>query len=170
MSEALFAALALLAVIGALTLVAAPRPWPALLGLLGVSLAVGAILVGLGAVFLAAVQILVSSGLVVALWLFVVQLGEAPAGGPSSGRHPLTKTFVGVSAAAGLAAAAFVLRPVAEGAHGAEAGRSVPDEFGGVERVGAMLFGEFPVALGVLGVLLLAAWVGSLLLVQRNEP
>lgn len=169
MSGFVFLVFGALAVAGAVALVVSPRPWLGLLGLLTCCLALGAIFVGLDAVFLGAVQILVSTGIVATLWSFVVQLGEGRDGRPSAGRHPYTKAFITLSAMALGAVAAFTLWSSRGEAWLPEGPAALPRGFGGVERVAAALLGNYAVALELLGLILLAAWVGSLVLAQRSE-
>lgn len=149
----------LLALAGALGVVLARRPVHAALALLIHTLSIAALFVVLSAELVAMSQVVIYSGAIVVLFLFVVAL--LPTGGfegpPSAGR-----------AAAALMVAALLL-----GTLGVVIGVGAPPASGSmdgsVESVGRALFGPLLVPFELTAPLLLVAIIGAVVLWRRQE-
>ena len=149
-----------LALVSGLGVVLARRPVHAVVSLLAHSLAVAALFLMLSAELVALGQVLIYSGAIVVLFLFVVAL--LPAGGAEvpvgSGR-----------ALAAIATAGVLLVALAAGlVAGVPASATAP--VGGIEAVGRSLFGPLIVPFELTGPLLLVAIVGAVAIWRRQEP
>jgi len=149
----------LVALVSAVWLVLARRPVHGAVGLLGHSLALAGLYLLLGAELVAMGQVLIYSGAIVVLFLFVVAL--MPAGGaedaPDIGR-------IGTAAVGGgaiLLALAFAVGAVTPTASDATAG--------GVVDVARSLFGSLIVPFELTAPLLLVAIVGAVAIWRRQE-
>lgn len=150
-----------LALASALAVVLARRPVYAAMALLAHSLSLAGLFAVLGASLVAVGQVLIYSGAIVVLFLFVVTL--LPTGGkelgPSGSRLASALVGGGAMLAALLAAAAGGI-PLARG-----------PEPAGVEAVGRSLFlSPLVVAFELTAPLLLAAIVGAVVIWRRHEP
>jgi NADH-quinone oxidoreductase subunit J len=150
---------AALTIIGALGVVLARRPVHAALALLGHTLALAGLFVVMSAELVAMGQIVIYSGAIVVLFLFVVAL--LPAGG-----------FEG-ALGSGRGAAALVMVAVILGtlgvAIGAGAPRAVSTLDHSVEAVGLALFGPLIVPFELTAPLLLVAVIGAVVIWRRQE-
>lgn len=130
------------------------------MGLLVHSLSLAALFAILAAEMVAVGQLIIYSGAIVVLFLFVVTL--LPAGGreltPSGGRIAAALAAAG-ALLAGLAAALSVALPAAP--------LTGP---GGVDAVGRVLFGPLIVSFELTVPLLLVAIVGAVVIWRRHEP
>jgi NADH-quinone oxidoreductase subunit J len=157
-----FYACALLALAGALGVVASKNPIRGAMGLLLLILSVAGLFLALHAQFLAAIQLIVYAGAIVILFLFVIMLLGPSASTPSDQRGIAARVFGG--GLFGLAGLAVLWRVVAA-AH--EAHRVMPmaqadDSFGGIDAFGTALFAD---ALG----LLMVAVVGALAVARGRQ-
>jgi NADH-quinone oxidoreductase subunit J len=163
--EALFWPLLLgcvVAIASALGVVLARRPVYAAIFLLLHSLSLAALFGLLSAAMVAVGQIVIYSGAIVVLFLFVVTL--LPTGGrelaPGGGRFAaalVAAAGVLVALAAALAAGAMPAAP------------ATPGDLS-VQAVGSALFGTLLVAFELTAPLLLVAIVGSVVIWRRHEP
>jgi NADH-quinone oxidoreductase subunit J len=150
----------LVAVSSALWVVLARRPVHGAVGLLGHSLALAGLYLLLGADLVAMGQVLIYSGAIVVLFLFVVAL--MPAGGaegaPSFGR--LAAAAIGCGAI--LLALAFVVGTISPGAS--------DSQVGGVVEIGRALFApdRLLLAFELTAPLLLVAIVGAVAIWRRQ--
>lgn len=150
----------LLALASALAVVLVRRPVYAAVGLLVHSLSLAALFAILAAGMLAVGQLVIYSGAIVVLFLFVVTLLPQAGGDPR-----LRGSRVAAACLAGgalLAAFAAVL------AGGAPLAGAATD--GGPLEVGRALFGPLLVAFELTAPLLLVAIIGSVAIWRRHEP
>jgi NADH-quinone oxidoreductase subunit J len=150
------------AIASALGVVLARRPVYAAIFLLVHSLSLAALFGLLAAALVAVGQIIIYSGAIVVLFLFVVTL--LPSGGrelaPTSGRR----------AAALVAAAAVLVALAASVSIGAiPSGPATPGDLS-VAAVGHALFGPLLVAFELTAPLMLVAMVGAVVIWRRHEP
>jgi NADH-quinone oxidoreductase subunit J len=154
---AIGSAVALLSAIG---VIAARRPVHAVVALLAHSLAIAALFLMLAADLVAIGQILIYSGAIVVLFLFVVALlPSGGAEGPIGGGRILAAIIAGGVLFAALAAGFAAGIPLARGA-----------AVGGVEAIGRSLFGTLLVPFELTAPLLLVAIIGAVALWRRQEP
>lgn len=150
---------AALTIIGALGVVLARRPVHAALALLGHTLGLAGLFVILSAELVAMGQVVIYSGAIVVLFLFVVAL--LPTGG-----------FEG-ALGSGRAAAALIMVAIVLGTLGTVIGAGAPLASGvldhSVESVGRALFGPLIVPFELTAPLLLVAVVGAVVIWRRQE-
>ena len=150
----------LVAVLSALAVILVHRPVYAAIALLVHSLSLAALFGMLSAAMVAVGQLIIYSGAIVVLFLFVVTL--LPTGGRelAPGR---SRVLMGIIAAASLlvalAASFSVAVPLAV---------TAPDL--GVAAIGRALFGPLIVAFELTAPLLLVAMVGAVVIWRRHEP
>ena len=149
------------ALVSALLVVLARRPVHAVLALLAHSLSIAALYMILGADMVAMGQILIYSGAIVVLFLFVVAL--LPQGGtegdPGAGRV-VGGLFAGGALLVGIAAWLAMAGPLPPSA--ASAG-------GNVAEIGRSLFGKLIVPFELTAPLLLVSIVGAVAIWRRQE-
>lgn len=154
-----------IALVGALGVVLARRPVHAVVALLGHSLAIAALFVILAADLVALGQVLIYSGAIVVLFLFVVAL--LPEGGAEEPLHSGRVISAVIAAGALLAALATGLAVAAPPAP--SGGVVTPTTFG-VEAIGRSLFGPLIVPFELTAPLLLVAIIGAVAVWRRQEP
>jgi NADH-quinone oxidoreductase subunit J len=164
-----FYACALLAVAGAVGVVASKNPIRGAMGLLLLILSVAGLFLALHAQFLAAIQLIVYAGAIVILFLFVIMLLGPSASTPSDQRGIAARVFGG--GLFGLAGLAVLWRVVAA-AH--EAHRVMPmpqpdDSFGGIDAFGTALFADALVPFELSSGLLMVAVVGALAVARGRQ-
>lgn len=133
--------------------------------MIGCFVGVAALFIGLNAYFIGTVQILVYTGAIMVLFLFIIMLLDVKAEERKI-MHPVTLGGGALAGAAFLAVAWQVLR-------GFEPGRAGPPELApehanDVMRVGQVLFTEFHFPLQMVAVLLLVATVGVVVLSKKE--
>ncbi|HYU18344.1 MAG TPA: NADH-quinone oxidoreductase subunit J [Chloroflexota bacterium] len=147
------------ALVSGLAVVLARRPVHSVVGLLVHSLAIASLFLLLAADLVAIGQVLIYSGAIVVLFLFVIAL--LPAGGaegPIGSGRALSAVLAAGALLAALAAGLSASLPAATG-------RSV----GGVEAIGRSLFGPLVVPFELTAPLLLVAIVGAVAIWRRQE-
>jgi len=153
-----FAVCAILALTGAITVVAARSPIRCAVGLLATILGIAGLYLRLDAQFLAAIQVIVYAGAVVVLFVFVIML-LGPDGGssPAEARAWLASRVGGTLAVILAASAMFLVFPEEP------AGRMAPvdPQYGTVEAVGRQLFTDGLVPFELATALLLVAVIGA---------
>jgi NADH-quinone oxidoreductase subunit J len=164
-----FYACALLALAGALGVVASKNPIRGAMGLLLLILSVAGLFLALHAQFLAAIQLIVYAGAIVILFLFVIMLLGPSASTPHDQRGIAARVFGG--GLFGLAGLAVLWRVVAA-AH--EAHRVMPmaqpdDSFGGIDAFGTALFADALVPFELSSGLLMVAVVGALAVARGRQ-
>jgi NADH-quinone oxidoreductase subunit J len=150
----------LLALASALSVVLVRRPVYAAVGLLVHSLSLAALFAMLAASLVAVGQVIIYSGAIVVLFLFVVTL--LPTGGAELA--PGSNRVASALVAGGALLAAFAA------ALAAGVPAAVPTAVGSVEDVGRALFGPLLVAFELTAPLLLVAIVGAVAIWRRHEP
>ncbi len=153
-----FAVCAIVALSGAITVVAARSPIRCAVGLLATILGIAGLFLKLDAQFLAAIQVIVYAGAVVVLFVFVIML-LGPDGGSSPGEaRSWLASRVGGSLAVVLAAATiFLLFP--EDSSGPMS--PVDPQYGSVEAVGGQIFTDGLVPFELATALLIVAMIGA---------
>lgn len=163
---ALFAAFALLALIGAIRVVTASDPFISALALLFNFVSLGALYLLLDQPFVAISQVLVYAGAVVVLFLFVIAfLGDRRELGEDA-RH--LRGLRPISILAGLAMGGLLLGIALYAAMPEGAEQLPPTEagfsFGGAQAVGEVFLGRYLVAFEVTSLVLLVAAIGGIVL------
>ena len=127
--------------------------------------------VQLGALFVGAVLIIVYSGAILVLFLFVIMLlnlrGDEDLGAPSSPVSQLTKYIVSIGI---IAEFAFVIWSTVFSTSistGIIAG--VSDNFGSTEQVAKLLYGRYLYPFELTSILLLAAIVGAVVIARKEN-
>jgi NADH-quinone oxidoreductase subunit J len=162
-----FYAFAFLAVFSAVAMVGFVRNVVAgAMSLVVTMISLAGIYVLLRAEFVAAIQIMVYAGAIVVVFLFVIMLLNLRADGFAPPRRGAT-LWKGVGAAgAVLVTAIFALRLPEVMPEAAEA--PLPAGFGGYRAVGIALYTDYVVAVEIVGLILLAAIVGAVVLAKRK--
>jgi NADH-quinone oxidoreductase subunit J len=149
------------ALISALMVVLARRPVHAVVALLAHSLAIAALYMILGADMVAMGQILIYSGAIVVLFLFVVAL--LPQGGTEG--DPGVGRVLG-----GLVAGGALLAGIAAWlAFGGTLPPAAPNAGGNVVEIGRSLFGRLTIPFELTAPLLLVSIVGAVAIWRRQE-
>ncbi|MFQ5352443.1 MAG: NADH-quinone oxidoreductase subunit J [Candidatus Binatia bacterium] len=164
MSETLFFVLSGLAVASALGVITRPNPVHSALCLVATLFLLAVFYVALEAHLVAAFQIIVYTGAVMVLFLFVITLLNLH-GDAGEARHPVRRLLAyGVAATLAVTVATVLWRAPLEAASGARVGPA----FGTTRAVAQMLFTDYLVAFELTSVLLLVAIVGAVVLAQRD--
>ncbi|MEM1043929.1 MAG: NADH-quinone oxidoreductase subunit J [Bacteroidota bacterium] len=163
----LFFVFAVLALVGALGMLIARNPVVSALWMVMNLFSIACLYLTLNAQFIALIQILVYAGAIMVLFLFVIMLlnlGEVP-------RIPAFDWRKGVTFLLGVAVLAQILYVVALGLDVAPAVAVTEAEEaanGTAAAVGVVLFTRYAFALQIIGVLLLAATIGAVLLAKKR--
>ena len=163
MSFLLFAALAIVALIGAVGVVLSRNAVHSALYLLLNFATFAAMYIMLGAQFLGVVQIVVYAGAIVVLFLFVVMLIGGEIGDIRSKSRSYTRIVASIAVAAFLLALIFVI------------GQSLPPDAipqgapdnGSVQAIGGVLYTEYLLPFELASILLLAGMLGGIVLARR---
>ena len=132
--------------------------------LIGNLFCVAALFVLLDAHFLAAIQVLVYAGAILVLFLFVIMLLNLKPEELGKARQTATK----VAGSVLILWVAFKLAIEYVGL-GTAAFPPVPESYGTLESVGHLLFGQYLLPFEVVSVLLVAALIGAVTLVRKEE-
>jgi len=159
-----FAVFALVAVAGALTMVAARNPVYSAMGLLSTMFAVAVFYVMNDAHFVAAVQVLIYAGAVMTLFLFVIMLIGVDASDDRSEQLPLQRPIGLVLGAGLLALVLLAARAVWVTGLGTDPGTS--GGVGTIENVAVELFGAWLLPFEATALLLTIAAVGTVALAR----
>lgn len=164
----LFAACAVLCLVGASWTVVSRNPIRSAVGLLGTIVGIAGLFLNLHAQFLAAIQLIVYAGAVVILFVFVIMLlgPAASTTGVAPGRARISRTLGGALLLAGFVVAFGLLAGAQAGP--VPLGRPPPDH-GSVEAVGGLLFSAGIVPFELATALLIVAVVGAIA-VARSRP
>lgn len=141
------------------------NPVSAALSMIICFLGVAALFVGLNAYFIATIQILVYAGAIMVLFVFIIMLLDLR----SEGRRKMRVMAV----ATGLATAAVFLVCLLTvldrvGAKGKLQPELSAGPLGDVQAIGQVIYTDYAFALQIIGVLLLVATVGTVVLSKRN--
>ena len=160
----IFFVLAVLAVLGAVSLILQRHPIHSALSLIVVMVALAGLYLLMGAEFVAAVQIIVYGGAIMVLFVFVIMLLNA--GEEERTNFSKLATYAGIPlavATAGLIAAAIVR---------SSASLSSPGPNGALtstKRLSMLLFREFVYPFELTSFLILVAILGAIVLAQREN-
>jgi NADH-quinone oxidoreductase subunit J len=167
MEVAIFAIFAALALGSALVVVVHPDPVKSTLSLVVTLFATAVLFVLLGAPFVGALQVLVYTGAIVVLFLFVVMLlnlsREARLGEPG-GRGQRLFAIAGAGAFAAFAGVATWLT-AAEGSE-----RPLTEAFVSLREFSEELFSRYLLPFEIVGLLLLVAVIGAFIVAKRPDP
>jgi len=159
------------ALFGAVMMIMQRNPVAAVLYFILSLVAQAVLYVQLGALFVGAVLIIVYSGAILVLFLFVIMLlnlrGDEDLGAPSSPVSQLTKYIVSIGI---IAEFAFVIWSTVFSnsiSTGIIAGAS--DNFGSTEQVARLLFGRYLYPFELTSILLLAAIVGAVVIARKEN-
>jgi len=163
MSFLLFAALAIVALVGAVGVVLSRNAVHSALYLLLNFATFAAMYIMLGAQFLGLVQIVVYAGAIVVLFLFVVMLIGGEIGDIRSKSRSYTRIVAGIAVAAFLLALIFV---IGQSLPADALPKGAPDN-GSVQAIGAVLYTEYLLPFELASILLLAGMLGGVVLARR---
>jgi len=166
-TSALFFVFAGLAIACAFLMVVHKNPLYSAISLIGVFIALSCIYVTLAAPFIAAVQVLIYAGAIMVLVIFVILLLNLDEDRPLN----RLKYLYGVGAGLGvilLVQTLFVFYAVARTPN---QGIKVNESVGKTLGIGAAMYSEYLLPVEIVGVLLLMAIIGAVILVRRlNQP
>ncbi len=161
----LFYIFAAVAIVGALGVVANRNPVTCAFCMIGCFLGVAALFMGLNAYFIGTIQILVYAGAIMVLFLFIIMLLDLKA--EKVKQFSFTTLIGGIGTAAMFVALTSMI--LAKSQIGAFQALELADPAANdVREVGKVIFTDFNFHLQVLGVLLLVATVGTVVLSKRD--
>jgi NADH-quinone oxidoreductase subunit J len=169
-SDLLFYAMAVIALLGGLGVIFSKSPMGSVLSLLGSFFALAMIYLLAGFHFMAAVQILVYAGAIMVLFLFVIMLlnlggmgtrFELRAAPLNSTRSRIAASVAAVVGLAGLIAVQRASLPrIAQG--------GAPERIDDINQIAIALFGRYSLPFQAVSVLLLTTMVAVLVLAKRR--
>jgi len=165
-TTALFFVFAGLAIASAISLVYHKNPLYSAISLVGVFIALSCIYVTLAAPFIAAVQILIYAGAIMVLVVFVIMLLNLDEDKPLSRLRYLYAVGAGLGLIL-LAQTFFVFYAVMRAPKQAV---KTDETVGKTLSIGSAMYTEYLLPVEIVGILLLMAIVGSVILARRLEP
>lgn len=162
----LFWVLAPLAVLGALSLLFARRPVHIAVSIAGVMVALAILYIALEAPFLGVVQVVVYTGAVMMLFLFVIMLVGVDS------TESLTETLIGQRAIAvlgGVGLVALLIAVVTRATFGAPVGLTAVNAESNPAGVARIIFGDYIFPFELTAALLITAALGALVLSHRRR-
>lgn len=171
LGDPLFMGCALVSLAGALTVVIRRNPVYCALGLMAAFLSFAVIFLKLSAPFLAAMHVLVYTGAILVLFLFVIMLLNL-SDKELGLEHPRrVRAAVGVMAAALFGLVAYVAAQDARLQRGASAlSAEEAKAWGGVEHVGMELFTKWELPFELISLLIVVAILGAVVLAKKKLP
>lgn len=167
MSDVLFFIFAGLAIACAISTVYHKNPLYSAISLIGVFLALSCIYVTLAAPFIAAVQVLIYAGAIMVLVIFVILLLNLEDDQPFNRLGYL----YGVGAGLGLILLVQTLFIFYAVARTPKAAVNTDETVGKTLSIGASMYSEYLLPVEIVGVLLMMAIIGAVILVRRlNQP
>jgi NADH-quinone oxidoreductase subunit J len=164
-----FYACALLALAGAVGVVASKNPIRSAMGLLLLILSVAGLFLALHAQFLAAIQLIVYAGAIIILVLFVIMLLGPSSSTPSDRRGIAARVFGGgLFGLAGLAAL-WVVVSATSASHFTMPMPNPDDSFGGIDAFGSVLFADALVPFELSSGLLMVAVLGAMAVARGRQ-
>ncbi len=165
-----FDILAIIAVLGALGVVVFPNPVHSAVSLIVSTLNVAGIFIILHAEFMAAVQLVVYSGAILVLILFVVMLVRVDDLPEFHGGNPVQLAFALIIGLAllGEMAAAILTRTVV-GRPGPWSPEAVQTVGGNIQALGQVLYSGYVLPIQVTAIVLLAGTIAALVLARPDE-
>jgi NADH-quinone oxidoreductase subunit J len=169
LGTAYFYACAILALAGAIGVVAFKNPIRSAMGLLLLILSVAGLFLALHAQFLAAIQLIVYAGAITVLFLFVIMLLGPSSSTPSDRRGLAGRIFGGgLFGLAGLASLWAVTRATMA-VHHVMPMPPPDDSFGGIDAFGSVLFADTLVPFELSSGLLMVAVLGALAVARGRQ-
>ena len=165
MEVAIFAIFGFLALASAIVVIAHRNPVYSTMSLVLTLVSVAALFVLLGAPFIAALQVLIYTGAIVVLFLFVIMLLNIQREGatPASGRGQKWGAVLAASAFAGMVGM-LLWR-----AYGPAPTPALNEELVSLPALAHRLFSEYMLPFQMIGLLLLAAVIGATVLARRPD-
>lgn len=163
MELAIFAIFALLALGSALVVVLHPDPIKSTLALVLALFATAVLFVLLGAPFIGTLQVLIYTGAIVVLFLFVIMLLNLQREDSPEGGNPLQRAFALLGAVAFGAVVALGLWRHSAGGELSE----LTEEFVSLEIFSTQLFDRFLLPFEMIGLLLLVAVIAAFIVAKR---
>lgn len=165
MPAILFYIFAAVAVVGAVGVVVNRNPVSSAFSMIGSFLGVAALFMGLNAYFIGTIQVLVYAGAIMVLFLFIIMLLDLKA--ETNKRLPMIAIGGGIGVSlAFLILVSVVLTNFAPGS--AEMPQLADPAANDVKQLGQVIFTDFNFQLQIVGVLLLVATVGVVVLSKRE--
>jgi NADH-quinone oxidoreductase subunit J len=166
-TQALFYVFAGLAIACAISMVYHKNPLYSAISLIGVFISLSCIYVTLAAPFIAAVQILIYAGAIMVLVIFVILLLNLDDDRPLD----RLKYLYGVGGGLGLILLVQTLFVFYAVARTPNQGIKVNESVGKTLGIGAAMYSEYLLPVEIVGVLLLMAIIGAVIMVRRlNQP
>lgn len=165
MHLALFIIFSVLCITGAILVISLRSPVSSAISLIFVMCTMAGLFALMGALFVAAIQVIVYAGAVMVLFIFVIMLLNIKEEMITRDEKKLTRIFGAVLSVAFLLEMAFFIRK------GLTLGSDVlyapiPSEFSSIELISTGLFTKYLFAFEITSVLLLAAIVGAIMLAR----
>lgn len=167
MGKALFIIFAVIAVASALNILIQRNPLYSALSLVGTLISISALYLTLRAQFIAVIQIVVYTGAIMVLFVFVIMLLNTPKDVPMIDKQKGLRYLAIPFGAVMLAEAFYVLRRVPNMFLPSE--NTSVDAMGTTLSVGTRLFTDYLLPFEVTSVLILMAIVGAMVLARREE-
>lgn len=165
MPQALFYLFAAFAVLGAFGVIVNRNPVSSAFSLIGCFVSIAALFIGLNAYFIGTIQVLVYTGAIMVLFLFIIMLLDLRA----EERRPLN--LGAVLAGLGTGLTFLVMSSVVVGRF-PEGGRGMPElkavAGSDVHELGRVIFTDFNFPLQIIAVLLVSATVGVVVLCKKE--
>jgi len=165
MELAIFAIFALTSLVSAIVVVAHRNPVYSTMSLVLTLLSTAVLFVLLGSPLLAVLQILLYTGAILVLFLFVIMLLNVGRERPLPGRVPAQTWFAGLGALVLFGALARLFWE----AHGAETTAELSEEFVASKGLAQLLFSTYLLPFEMIGLLLLVAVVAASWVARRTE-
>jgi NADH-quinone oxidoreductase subunit J len=163
MANALFYAAAAVAVVSTAMVITRRNAVHALLYLVVSFLAVAVVFYGLGAPFVAALEVIIYAGAIMVLFVFVVMMVQPSAPPKNHGLWRRLRTWAGPAGLSLILFGEFVTIVVSRGLPHVHAGQVAPQE------VGLSLFSTYLLGVEMAAVLLMGAVVGAFRLGHRRQ-
>lgn len=165
MSDLIFIALSLFAIIGGVMMLVYKNPMYSALGLLVSILAVAGLFALLNATFLFMVQIIVYAGAIMTLMLFLLMFLNIKE--ESLPQEPNKNLLMGIGAIVMIPFNIVVIKAVSNLPN---ANMEIQEStFGDIKPIGIQLYNDWILPFELISILLLIALIGSIVLVQRKK-
>jgi NADH-quinone oxidoreductase subunit J len=168
----IFTVSALIAIFGAVMMIAQKNPVASVLYLILSFVAQAVLYIQLGALFVGVMLVIVYAGAIMVLFLFVIMLLNLR-GGEDLGQHskPLNKAGKLLISGLLLVEMVFVVRALFLGFNSSGIASGNPaDSFGTIRPVSMLLFTKYLYPFELTGVLMLIAVVGAVVIARKDRP
>ncbi len=166
MSDLIFVALSIFAVLGAVMMLFFRKPMYSALGLLISILAVAGLFALLNATFLFMVQIIVYAGAIMTLILFLLMFLNIK--DEHLPKEPKKYLLIGIGAVIMIPFNVVILKAVSKLPE-ADMNIVADSTFGDIKPIGQLLYNDWILAFELISILLLVALVGSIVLAKRKK-